>query len=53
MSTIYYYEPFFSFNDVNRLFDQAFGAVAGDDTRRVSDRENSGALDTLRSFRPK
>ena len=51
--SVYYYEPFFSFNDVNRLFDEAFGGFFNDTQRRVTDRENVGAVDSIKAFRPK
>ena len=52
--SVYYYEPFFSTNDVNRLFDEASRGFFSDSGRQVTDRENASTADSVRTaFRPK
>ncbi|KAH8108515.1 HSP20-like chaperone [Phellopilus nigrolimitatus] len=51
MSLQYYAEPFFSFSDVNRFFDDAFGVL--DRPHRRGSRQIEGAGERSVSFRPK
>ncbi|THH08975.1 hypothetical protein EW145_g2332 [Phellinidium pouzarii] len=47
----YYTEPFFSFSDINRFFDDAFGVF--DRSSALRSRINEGTIERSSSFRPK
>ena len=49
----YFHEPFFSFDDVNRLFDEAFGVFDAPAERRSSRRRGNGQVERSRSFAPR
>lgn len=51
----YFHEPFFSFDDVNRLFDEAIGTLDLPTERRSSRRRGNGQVERSdsRSFAPR
>ena len=48
----YLHEPFFSFDDVNRLFDEAFGVFDLPTERGASRRRGNGQVERSGSFAP-
>ena len=49
----YFHEPFFSFDDVNRLFDEAYGVFNAPTERRSSRRRGNGQVERSSSFAPR
>ena len=49
----YFHEPFFSFDDVNRLFDEAYGVFNAPTERRSSRRRGNGQVERSGSFAPR
>jgi len=50
--SVYYYEPFFSFNDFHRLFDDAWSSRGASGDRQLQ-RTDSGQNQVARGFQPK
>ena len=49
----YFHEPFFSFDDVNRLFDDAFGVFDAPTERSPSRHRGNGQIEHSSSFAPR